>query len=63
MKKSYRILEELCSRSTLTIQQFLNEHRSNFLLEHLLASLTQSQSALKGVGTFLMKNFNSIHFI
>ncbi|CAF0826341.1 unnamed protein product [Adineta ricciae] len=48
MKKSYRILEELCTRSTLTIQQFLNETRANILLEHLLASLTKSQSALKG---------------
>jgi len=49
MKKSYRILEELCTCSTPTIQQFLNETRSNFLIEHLLLALTQSQSALKGV--------------
>lgn len=49
MKKSYRILEELCARSTATIQQFIDERRSNFLLEHLLSSLTDSQSALKGV--------------
>jgi len=52
MKKSYRILEELCSRPTLTIQKFINENRSNFLLEHLLGSLTNSQSALKGVCSF-----------
>jgi hypothetical protein len=50
VKKSYRILEELCLRSTETLQQFIDERRSNFLLEHLLASLIQSQSALKGVG-------------
>lgn len=49
MKKCYRILEELCARSTTTIQQFIDDNRSNFLLEHLLASLTTSQSALKGV--------------
>lgn len=49
MKKSYRILEELCLRSTKTIQDFIDENRSNFLLEHLLSSLTKSQSALKGV--------------
>ncbi|CAF1145441.1 unnamed protein product [Rotaria sordida] len=48
MKKSNRILEELCSRSTITIQQFIDERRSNLLLEHLLNSLTKSQSALKG---------------
>lgn len=56
MKKSYRILEELCLRSTLTIQKFINENRSNFLLEHLLTSLTNSQSALKGVCIFLYFN-------
>ncbi|CAF0813121.1 unnamed protein product [Adineta steineri] len=48
LKKAYRILEELCTRSTLTIQQFIDESRSKLLLEHLLASLTKSQSALKG---------------
>ncbi|CAF3322734.1 unnamed protein product [Rotaria socialis] len=48
MKKSYRILEELCTRPTAAIQQFINEERSNFLFEHLLNSLTKSQSALKG---------------
>ncbi|CAF0825129.1 unnamed protein product [Rotaria sp. Silwood1] len=48
MKKCDRILEELCSRSTKTLQQFMDERRSNFLLEHLLNSLTKSQSALKG---------------
>jgi hypothetical protein len=55
MKKTYRILEELCLRSTLTIQEFIDEHRSNLLLEHLLASLTKSQSALKGVCSFNFK--------
>jgi hypothetical protein len=64
MKKTYRILEELCSRSTLTIQQFIDENRSNFLLEHLLASLTKSQSALKGVCSFSLKRkLNLLVFI
>jgi hypothetical protein len=58
MKKSYRILEELCTRSTLTIQQFINERRSNLLLEHLLTSLIKSQSALKGVCTFLFQSID-----
>ncbi|CAF4274825.1 unnamed protein product, partial [Rotaria sp. Silwood2] len=48
MKKSYRILEELCLRSTTTIQKFIDERCSDLLLEHLLNSLTKSQSALKG---------------
>ncbi|UJR27399.1 hypothetical protein I4U23_008689 [Adineta vaga] len=48
MKKSYRILEELCTRSTPTIQQFFNEPRADVLFEHLLQSLMNSQSALKG---------------
>ena len=49
MKKAYRILEELCARPTPTIENFLNEARSTFLLDHLLISLTISQSAWKGV--------------
>jgi hypothetical protein len=60
MKKSYRILEELCTRSTMTIQQFINEQRSNFLLEHLLTSLINSQSALKGVCICCIKSVYSI---
>ena len=60
MKKSYRILEELCTRSTATIQQFIDERRSNFLLEHLLNSLTDSQSALKGVCIIPRSNYHSI---
>jgi DNA-binding transcriptional regulator WhiA len=53
MKKAYRILEELCSRSTTNIEQFLNGYRSNLLLEHLLMSLMKSSSALKGVRSFV----------
>lgn len=48
LKKSYRILEELCSRSTETLKEFINDQRSALLLDHLLQNLTKSQSALKG---------------
>lgn len=60
MKKSYRILEELCTRSTPIIQQFLDERRSNFLLEHLLTSLINSQSALKGVRMIPIETVHSL---
>lgn len=49
MKKSYRILEELCQRSTESLQEFVNEQRSSALLDHLLQTLMKSQSVLKGV--------------
>lgn len=63
MKKSYRILEELCTRYTPTIQQFLDERRSSFLFEHLLSSLISSQSALKGVRIDFIENSHScVHF-
>ena len=47
-KKSYRILEEICSSTSQPIEEFVQEHMSN-IQEILLNTLPEAASASKAV--------------